>query len=199
MPQKTAKRNTSWKIAYGKQQSDDSLSNNGSAKSIDFSASASNGSTNHSCDGRAMLCTRYADKISDLLVRYDHCLQCNNYKLVQRQDKCASIYAKFKHFMSNRVTVVTKHRPMWRTSWEYMFKHWLAYGENNPEKRNKVSLRLEPKLNNWVKEQRRHFSNDTLKLDHFNKLDAAGFIFQLCACHGKKLLLIIHPPMKTAA
>ncbi len=82
--------------------------------------------------------------------------------------------------------MVTKHRPMWRTSWEYMFKHWLAYGENNPEKRNKVSLRLEPKLNNWVKEQRRHFSNDTLKLDRFNKLDAAGFIFQLCACHGRK-------------
>jgi hypothetical protein len=96
--------------AKNKQLSDESLSGLGSDKllsnwgsdiSMGFLVSARTGSTDLSSDGRGTLCTKYAKKISDVLERYDNCLQGNNYKLVQWQAKFASIYANFKHYLSN--------------------------------------------------------------------------------------------------
>jgi len=144
----------------------------------DFSDSSSDASHCSDIDGSTPLCQSYCKKFSHLLAKYDTCLQGNNYHLVQRQTEFASIYVKFKRYLSKRLKVVKKHRPVRRVTWDYMFQRWVAFGIENPTQKHCVPLNEEPKLNNWVKEQRRHFTNDTLKLDRFEKLHAEGFIFQ---------------------
>jgi len=125
----------------------------------DFSDSSSDASHCSDIDGSTPLCQSYCKKFSHLLAKYDTCLQGNNYHLVQRQTEFASIYVKFKRYLSKRLKVVKKHRPVRRVTWDYMFQRWVAFGIENPTQKHCVPLNEEPKLNNWVKEQRRHFTN----------------------------------------
>ena len=145
--------------------------------SVDFSMSSSDASDDQTLDN-GKLSEEYGGKISELLLKYDKRLMLKNYKLVQRQAEFATIYKKFKRFLLNRNEKLKRLLPVRRTTWEHMFQRWLAYAEANPTKKNKVCIQLEPKLNNWVKEQRRHFTNQALKVDRLELLKAAGFIFQ---------------------
>jgi hypothetical protein len=144
---------------------------------VDFSMSSSDASDGQTSDN-GKLYTEYGGKISELLLKYDKHLMLKNYKLVQRQAEFATVYKKFKRFLLNQNEKLKRLLPVWRTTWEYMFQHWLAYAEAYPMKKNKLCIQLKPKLNNWVKEQRRHFTNQALKVDHFELLKAARFIFQ---------------------
>jgi hypothetical protein len=77
-----------------------------------------------------------------------------NYKLVQRQAEFATVYKRLKRFLLNQNEKLKRLLPVRQTTWEYMFQRWLAYAEAYPMKKNNVCIQLEPKLNNWVKEQR---------------------------------------------
>jgi len=151
----------------------------GVAESPDFLDSGSDGSDCSDIDGSTSLCQSYSKKISHLLAKYNTCLQGNNYHLVQRQTEFASIYVKFKRYLSKRLKEVKKHQPVRRVTWDYMFESWVAFGVKNPTQKHCVPLNEEPKLNNWVKEQRRHFTKDTLKLYRFEKLQAEGLFSSL--------------------
>jgi hypothetical protein len=51
--------------------------------------------------------------------------------------------------------------------WDYIFESWKVYGIDFPERKNYVCIDTHPKLNNWVKEQRRKFKDGTLSKEHF--------------------------------
>jgi hypothetical protein len=117
-------------------------------------------------------------KISKLFEEYDSKLIGMHYRLAERQIMFAKVYSKMKSFMLLKKKSVQPKAPKKRTSWEYMFERWLAYGQRFPDKKNSVCMVREVKLNNWVKEQRRAFTNDTIKHDRFMKLRNEGFEFQ---------------------
>lgn len=146
--------------------------------SVDLSESANEGCTDSPRDNVGALCVKYSAKIQKLLSKYDNALQSNQYTVVQRHAEFASLYAKLNSFLHKKTSQLKKNEQVTRRPWKYMFQQWLEYAANNPKKKHIVSIRLYPKLNNWVKEQRKKYCNGTLKLDRYEQLNAVGFLFK---------------------
>ncbi len=117
-------------------------------------------------------------KVSSLFEKYDAKLMSLNFRRVERQIEFSKLYSKIKSFMLLKKQTVKPKQPNKRTSWEFMHQRWLAYATKYPHKKNSVSMDHDAKLNNWVKEQRRAFTKNTIKHDRFVKLHSEGFNFQ---------------------
>jgi hypothetical protein len=146
--------------------------------SVDLSESSVASSENSSGSGKnTRLANIYGEKMLGMLKKFDHALRSNRYRMVYREKEFSKAYRKFKRFINRKMTSLTKQGRVRNTPWEYMFQRWLVHAEENPGRKDKVCIHADPKLSNWVKEQRRHFTNDKLKLDRFTKLQRHGFNF----------------------
>lgn len=128
-------------------------------------------------EGKSSLPRVFGEKLNALLHQYNDSLKINHYRLVQRQYEFAQLYRKLKLFIRSKISKLCMQSRRNRVSWDYMFQRWLGHAKKFPLRKNRVSGRSDPKLANWVKEQRRHFTNDNMKMDRFNKLIENGFDF----------------------
>jgi hypothetical protein len=79
--------------------------------------------------------SKHIVKVSQLFEEYDAKLISLNYKLVECQIEFSKLYSKIKSSMLLKKQRVKPKQPKKRTSWEYMFEHWLAYARKYPDKR----------------------------------------------------------------
>jgi hypothetical protein len=137
----------------------------------------SSSSTTSSNSEHVILYDKYLKKFKLMLSSLDDKMMMCKYPSVNRQSEYKRIFKEvFSIVKLSKDKVKAKGRGGIK-SWDYMFHAWVSYGEEYPEKKNSVCIETHYRLNNWVKEQRRKFTNGNLSEERYRLLMTNGFAF----------------------
>jgi len=116
------------------------------------------------------------EKLSKAIVAIDDKMKVYSFTTIERRTFFKKTFKELKQvLMENKRSI--KRKRMGNKSWDHMFDAWLLYAEEFPDKKNAVCLDTHARLNNWVKEQRRKCSENTLSQERYQSLIAEGFVF----------------------
>jgi len=116
------------------------------------------------------------EKLSKAIVAINDKMKVYSFTTIERRTFFKKTFKELKQvLMENKRSI--KRKRMGNKSWDHMFDAWLLYAEEFPDKKNAVCLDTHSRLNNWVKEQRRKCSENTLSQERYQSLIAEGFVF----------------------
>jgi hypothetical protein len=142
-----------------------------------WSSWCSSSSTTSSNPEHVIIYEKYLKKFTLLISSLDDKMKMSKYSSVERKYVFKRTFNKVISIVKWNKKEVRPKRRGGIKSLDYMFHAWGTYGEEYPDKKNSVCIETQYRLNNWVKEQHRKFTNSTLSEERYGLLMTNGFVF----------------------